>query len=262
MARVSNSVSQHPVIVPGTSSLSLPRFQPSWFALLSLEKQNTGDLLKNNRNTRNKASLLRNKRHSQEWQRVREHTLKSTGQSPLWLQRSFAQRLSPICAYQCFFHTFSVLCSLSVEGIPVFSVNQFLFFNIFNFYVYRYVACYICAPRACSIHRIQKRALDVMELELLMTDSQPLGRRSWDLNPGLLEKQTVFLTIELSLQPQQISFVCKPLFYVCLSLPHPTLLPQFLSGSYIPGTFWGSKQTIIHHSLVTSSMLVRDSTHA
>lgn len=56
----------------------------------------------------------------------------------------------------------------------------------------------VCAPHTCSTRGGQKRPWDLLEL-VLQTVVSLCGY--WELNPSLLEKQLVFLTVEQSFQP-------------------------------------------------------------
>jgi hypothetical protein len=48
-----------------------------------------------------------------------------------------------------------------------------------------------------------------------ITDSYKPLHGCWELNPGPLEEQSMFLTAELSLQPFHVNFKCRPMLYIC-----------------------------------------------
>lgn len=54
--------------------------------------------------------------------------------------------------------------------------SYFEIFNLFLFYIYGYFSClYVCVAHVCSTHRVQKRAVGLMELELQIASMLDVG---------------------------------------------------------------------------------------
>lgn len=64
---------------------------------------------------------------------------------------------------------------------------------------------YISVSHVCSAHKGQKRLLDSLELELHTEGCKP-PCWCWELDLGPLQKQEVFLTVALFIQPQFLMY--------------------------------------------------------
>ena len=58
----------------------------------------------------------------------------------------------------------------------------------------------VFSPHACSACRVQRRVLDILDLELYIDGYEPCGY--WKLNLGLLKEQEILLTMEPTPQTQ------------------------------------------------------------
>jgi hypothetical protein len=101
----------------------------------------------------------------------------------------------------CLWKWFYWFCFPSTVGVaPQKLAERTLFLPSFLSYVYGCFACTcVCASCACSTQECQKRASDLLELELQTVVSHNCG--CWESNQDPLEKQPVLLTAEPSPQP-------------------------------------------------------------
>lgn len=99
-----------------------------------------------------------------------------------------------------------LLPGLTIGDSHVISQWCFIIIILFKllFYVYKCFACVcICVLQACGAHGSQKRASDLMELELQVVVSCHVGagHQTW-----VLYRSTVLSTAELLLQPLLLTF--------------------------------------------------------